>query len=417
MGISILVQHDNLSAPTSQAQGLIVVETAFQSLSALCCAMALRNEIPLKNFDLAIYGMFAGAAEYGNRVRDLEVFNKVVYIEPFYGSESNQGMRHMLDLLTRRNQTYRIFTQHCAELLNASYSVLVIPTATRLPVDVRQFACNKSGVETFLYEEGTSSRTGNIGRAFALFDDILEKPSHVPHVKDLAKLTAKRCVNLLTHGKFLFNVTRYYFFNPTNDLRCLYGKIDVVPLDIHQLKIANILDNVFPIHRKEDLYKPGDVVVLTSARNAPREMLEIEQRIIEALASVKDINIVIRPHPRSEESFAEYQGRCRIDRDHDSWEVMCLSGIINEEVILVGSASTAQVNPRLLFGQEPYNIFLHRLVNSMDSKHLETIFSDTCASYNDKNRMAAPETIDDVVTFACRAIKSLTSQPDLNCAQ
>lgn len=105
--------------------------------------------------------------------------------------------------------------------------------------------------------------------------------------------------------------------------------------------------------------------------------------------------LIYRLHPRStRDSIVENHNNFVIDNTKYPWELIC-SDVINENYILIGDCSTAQIVPKWFFNKEPYILFLFQYARDYWSPDtievLEQIVEKTRSAYKNKDRVICVE--------------------------
>lgn len=114
--------------------------------------------------------------------------------------------------------------------------------------------------------------------------------------------------------------------------------------------------------------------------------------------------------PIHAETFAkEIENRAYIDRDVYIFEGVYAQMNGRREKLLVSCLSSATINPKFMFGDEPYVIFTYRLYNDYQRRPIkgdDWIANALIDAYEDKSRVMIPNTIQDLEN----AIRSFISR-------
>lgn len=119
---------------------------------------------------------------------------------------------------------------------------------------------------------------------------------------------------------------------------------------------------------------------------------------------IKPINVICKPHPRSLNSttldIAVYQ------YTGIPMELLYLDMNDLDKRLFVCLDSTAAYTPKMLLGKEPYIVFLHRIVfeNGKNTAG-EEVYRRLYHLYKKKDRVAAPETIEQLKEYLLRIEK------------
>ena len=147
------------------------------------------------------------------------------------------------------------------------------------------------------------------------------------------------------------------------------------------------------------LYDQCKVVYLTQPLETIFENCErlkdIENGLLETLTE-SGISFVVRKHPKHRDcSF----GDVREDENNDLWELICAKQITDEHM-LISCYSTAQFSPKMLFGKEPWLIFVHRLYSDFfdEDKLLEMdkMIGKLKSCYKDKHKILAIQSVNEL---------------------
>jgi len=108
-------------------------------------------------------------------------------------------------------------------------------------------------------------------------------------------------------------------------------------------------------------------------------------------------DIVVKLHPRTDKN--SYDRICRVSQVPVPYEIIELNNIV-ENKVLISIISTACLNPKIIFDEEPYVILLFKLIDLFRYTPLNITLYDTVYkiknSYRDPNRFFIPETLKDL---------------------
>lgn len=116
------------------------------------------------------------------------------------------------------------------------------------------------------------------------------------------------------------------------------------------------------------------------------------------LKYVEQTDIVVKLHPRTNKNM--YQNLCKVIDMPIPYEIITLNSKISNKV-LISIYSTACLNPKIIFDEEPYVILLFKLVDlSLLTPHLSRNSFDLAYkvkdSYINSNRLFIPETVEEL---------------------
>ena len=124
------------------------------------------------------------------------------------------------------------------------------------------------------------------------------------------------------------------------------------------------------------------------------EMFEkIDECYREIISLAGKENVLFKGHPRSMEEPAIEMNRVT---GSVPMEVFYSNMEDLEGKVLVAYNSTATYTPKLLFGKEPRVINLHRIVGGPMQQNSETLYRTFLPTYEDKGRLLAPETTEEL---------------------
>lgn len=114
------------------------------------------------------------------------------------------------------------------------------------------------------------------------------------------------------------------------------------------------------------------------------------QAIVTCVAS-HCADLLYRPHPRSRKLPESVAAAVSQDRSESMWEIRCLNGGVDDDTVLFGFGSTAQINPVRMFGLKPTLVFLHNFLNDgIDRTCAERCYSEAKALYGEGDKVFAP---------------------------
>lgn len=121
-----------------------------------------------------------------------------------------------------------------------------------------------------------------------------------------------------------------------------------------------------------------------------------EQFLKTILQTVGREHLGLKLHPRNNESHTM---ECNLINSITAFEIIEINCNINNKV-LISLFSTACLNPKILFNEEPYVILLYKLVKLTDmDENFFNIALDIERSYIDKERFFIPETVDELINI------------------
>ena len=169
-------------------------------------------------------------------------------------------------------------------------------------------------------------------------------------------------------------------------------------------------DRIFPMPQIDEEFAALCREVFGDERSSYRRVVWLSQPIdgVKGVAEARDITrsfllpyrdkVTVRMHPRDND--AEFYRDFDVDNGNDMWELRLLElGDDADDLILIGSYSTAQINPKLLFGKEPTCVFLCNLNTEYPQGKLASInqnIDDLRKSYSNPEKIYVPKTTDEL---------------------
>lgn len=207
--------------------------------------------------------------------------------------------------------------------------------------------------ETYLIEEGLSSYTS--------------RTLDVRRRSTFYKLVNKTFLSRF----FLANIKGQLLYKP--ELYC--GEKDTkIYLPIAPPAHNSIFERIFE-YKKNSIYSSNKFVYLgapywglrklTSDPNlADKVDKNLEKKckslVDRSMKSLKESNFIYRVHPIEKIEKDFYNKFCELDECVNLWEIECQKSLTDDHV-LMSFLSTASFTPKLLYGREPYLIFLDNL--------------------------------------------------------
>lgn len=330
---------------------LIIACTPFQILSAVCY-LNTRGEKERKP-SLLVYGGFNSAHVIAAQLSKTNMFASVLYAKTYNAALKKYAKEVILDGLFRKEHIINRVRSSCPELLKKSpFKRIVFGSANLFVHDVSQLCLDKDGT-SILIDDGTGSHIGSIYSGLSFLDQIVTQG-------DLVREAAKTLINCITHDKLKFRVSDIYLFNPTSCETDRYKKSII----IHKLrlndKVLKQISNCFGNLNVE--YPASPVVLLTVPDDAGEEARIREGEVFATCKKHFGDDVVVRLHPRRKENIDHFK-HVIVDDGQYPWELLLARGIINDNSLLIGTSSTAQITPKMMFNLEPTLIFINGIVN------------------------------------------------------
>ena len=242
---------------------------------------------------------------------------------------------------------------------------------------------NKNSI-IYLIEEGLSSytsRTLDVTRR-SFFYRLLKKTS--------------------LHHFFLADIKGQLLYKP--DLFC-GEKANLTYLPITAPKFSATLNQIFE-YKANDLYISNRFVYLGTPYFGLRKLISdpsivdngLEGRcksiIDDAMRALKRSSFIYRVHPIEKIENSFYENFCESDECQNMWEIECQNSITDDH-ILMSFFSTASFTPKLLYGKEPYLIFLDSLTG-FDFLNSDNLIRGLKSLYRNPEKILQPKSVDEL---------------------
>lgn len=106
-------------------------------------------------------------------------------------------------------------------------------------------------------------------------------------------------------------------------------------------------------------------------------------------------NMIIKYHPRDIKCSSKEKD---FSNDGIPFEYYCNYNDLNNKLI-ISSFSTAAFTPKILYGQEPYVVFLFNIIGKgmIDNTEIDKLYKYLMKIYNNKKKICAPNTIEELI--------------------
>ena len=297
--------------------------------------------------DIVLFHQTKGTIKLSEKLKESKIFNKI-YNFPFINNVHSIFLlilfifpRFILRRLCLNEESVRFKKNH----YNAIFSQSLLYASL-----FKVFNKNSS---TYLIEEGLSSYTG---RAL----DVRRR-------RPLFRLVNK---TFLRHF-FIADIKGQLLYKP--ELYCgEKGSETYLPITVP--KHSAIFNKIFA-YTSNDLYRSHKFVYLgapywglrkliSNPDIAKKEDKDLERKckslVDRSMKAQTKSTFIYRVHPIEEINEKFYESFCILDRCKNMWEIECQNSLTDEHV-LMSFFSTASFTPKLLYGKEPYIIFLDNL--------------------------------------------------------
>lgn len=320
------------------------------------------------NSDIYIYHDFFGAAQLSENLKKSGVFNQVYDVEVYdkkrkiWYSKLNKIKRLLFPLATVKR-----YLLADIDVRKRGYEILIIAGNNLFSVNL--YNCIKN-LRVYFIDDGIASYFGDM------------------RSRDITFLY--RIFNKLFHrGPLSYKVEKLYINNKSACQATICDNIIQLPSVYANGKVMKKLKEIFS-YTENDLYLNKRYIYLTQPfyeTAVGEKARKIEKTIIN---SVKE-EVVVRVHPRQDANeYKEYF----TDNISNQWELESGEQITDENV-LIGTFSTAQFTPKLLFGKEPRVIFTYKLYG-LESNDYEESIERLRSLYNNPLKVIVIENLEEL---------------------
>lgn len=370
---------------------LFIVETPFQLFSALSFFEANKEKFDQKDVDIAVYAQFKKASEYVDALESTDVFKSVFLVSPYHERVTREGLTYIGKTLFQKRKSKNRFFAACPFFVESTYDFLYVAGATRFPLDVKQFCAPYA--KTVLFEDGVGSRNGAIFKAFSFMDPI-EMDEALFSKEDLLKFAAKRFVDKLVKRRLRLNSEELWVFSPDESLRRRFPQLAIHEIPLSCMR-SNLVEEVLGSSLSQ--VENANMIFFASPSTTGGGVTEIQEKIIDLLSRKREWGAIVRRHPRSFDMSLP----CELESGNDEacWEMIWGLKGLDEHLILMGFGSTAQITPKILYDEEPYQIFLHRFlpVDSPYKTAAQNAMDELLQRYSEPERIFSPASIEELV--------------------
>lgn len=366
---------------------LCVAGSPFQVM-ALVLMLTMRQNKDFDCCDVVIYDTIPDGEGVVERLRGTGLFSYVEYIPVRYPESKHRGLQHVVDVLRPHRSSERLFT-FCPYLMGREYDVLLTSWASGIALDAK-ILCVPDG-ETILFDDGAGSHTGNVFEWFACFDNVAEvKGFHGGRA--LAKSLVKKILRLIFGKKITLNIKQIWLLSPMVqwEPRC--------NLEVFQIEMEPGLSCALSVLGLDDdcdsLVLPK-IIYFTLPDYAADELKKSELELLRSLDENFVGKFAIRVHPLRDKGDVE-EFSSRIMDNRLLWEAQIAKIEQDASLMLIGAGSSAQVSPKLIFGQEPVIVFTYKLLpleTSMVSS-FDKMAADLLEMYGDRSKIYVPTDIE-----------------------
>ena len=355
------------------------VETPFQLFVSLCLLSELRKDAI--EADLYIGMTFDKAESVYNRICELKIFDEVYLYDP--GRYKRTNIIKKMSIMLSPMKKLRAVLDRDVSLININYDEVYF---SNVLVPGEAIVNINENIHVFWIDDGIGSYTGGL-------TDPVKFHRHYSFLYVMAGLNPSR---LYPEAVYLLNPD-YCGKHPfCEDIR-------KVPNNLTE-EWDRIIRKVFD-YKTSDLYVAPVAVYLTDTNdlglvdNNRNELSELQESIYD-VCNDNGYRLVRRKHPRElgdnvTPTYVDFE----TDTINNMWELVSKDEITAQHV-LISWFSTAQFSPCLLYGKEPWVIFLYKIQrNGIDVNLRERLEQGTevlRSHYKEPNKVIVPETVEEL---------------------
>lgn len=329
-------------------------------------------------------------------VMQKNIFSNVYLLE---SNEINYILKYLCNTKLKKLFYFRVLKKYMEKklygILSDDYTEIICPMFTQyIPNIIDIF--EKRNFKINFYEEGTSTYDCNLEELIK-FDYLKVKlSSQKIGIKWYLKYY---CNNFI----FIYKMRKYvekkmYVFWPEHlkdGPKDNFYKLDSVILTDES---KNFLRNYYMQidYVKRYVYEKAKVVFLSTYIT---DTLEMQDKLIhDILEIIPNRDVILKMHPSSTpvrtKFAADEEDKCYIDRDLFYFESLNVNGGFSNK-ILISVNTSAVMNAKTMFQEEPYMIFLYKMTSYYyTSERFRTVVdkytNDLMALYSDKSKIAVP---------------------------
>lgn len=338
----------------------IVCNTPYQIFNAI--NIVVNNIEGVTDADIFVIDCFSRSDVIVNKLIDVGIFNKVIVCKP--KKIISNKFRTCIELCLAKKLFDRYMFSDLSFLEN-KYDDLFIGDSNELGIALY----NMNKCKTIAFDDGVMSYSGNC---------FLDTPSW----------WYKKMGRLLHIGTYSYKIDSIYV-NCKECCKSTVGPIKQLPILNEKNQAVKYVFDVFGYDKESKIDKYKYILLDQVLTERPG----FNGKELDVLFEGNDILCekgIIRKHPRK--SNIEFD-KISCDLINNMWELECFNKI-NEDSILIGAASTAQINPKIIAGKEPFIIFTYLLFFEAN-REFENAVEMTIKMYKDKDKIFVPKNLEE----------------------
>ena len=355
-----------------------VVETPYQILVSISILSSVDKSSV--DADLYIGTVFQNAESIANRIIETKLFKNVYLYNPYLYKKAKFLKKAGIMLNPRKK--LKTVLKHDFNDMNFDYDEVYFST---ILVPAEAIVNLNKNIRVFWIDDGMESYIGDTPDPMSFHR--MYTPLFV-----LAGLNPKR---LYPEAVYLMNPSFCDKHPFCDDIR----EVSIPDSD----EWINAIKSIFE-YRKTDVYPSPSVVYLTNPddfglNSNNRTSLLSVQEVLSDVCNSKEMTLIRRKHPRELSNDTPISVDFTEDNTNNMWEMLCRYEI-SDQHILVALFSTAQFTPCMLFGKEPWIIFLYEIAQNGISEEIRNNMNNVVNTlkqhYNSPEKIIVPTTIDEL---------------------
>ena len=320
-------------------------------------------------------------------LRDKGIFDNVYYIKVKNTTQVSIISKYRIIRYTKIILKYFDSKNIIPQLNNKKYEEVLISSPDIVSEIVYYYYKKKnSNMKLYMYEEGTF--------AYNYFEYKIN-------------IFKKIFTKILYGRNIMEDHDGAYLYKP--ELSKTYENYNIKKIDIisnKDFKSATVLNNIMGYKEefKDKLnYKYIFMDQAFGVSDILNEGIDIFEKII---SQVGKENSVVKLHPRTEANI--YREICKAVSIKAPYEIIAFNSDVNDKV-LISIFSSACLNPKIIFNQEPYVILLFKIIDISIFSHINETSFDIAykvkKNYKNPNKFFIPETVEELQEILKKIIK------------
>ncbi len=358
-------------------------ETPFQ-VFCLSVIFSSMDKSFFKQLDLVVYEQFVGLNDLIEILELGKLFDNIYVIKHEDFDNTRKNLRYLCNQKFNIAQMREVFFKQFSFFDYKLYDVLFCATPSCITHDIKNY-CVPGGFTVF-YDDGTGSHNGS-GRHMKTFVDKVYNSSTTQNDKNIINKIEDWLVRLFFKKELLYNVAEIWLFNPSKLDREIYLDGIVQSIDFENSSLYKTIK-----HKALDDEEFGKYWFLSLTTASNSNELNREKEILKTITTYINTTINVRLHPGRSNDFGD-RIEFNVKDSKILWELMSLKGVINNDSVLIGHCSTAQITPKLIFDLEPTLVFLYKLysVDNDQLRRANRTVEDIKSRYINKSKIYVPE--------------------------